>query len=270
MNDEFIVHHSAFIILLFWLVIRHLSLLLRVDDYFNYFTEIEECFRRCRGTPTLLSTLDWALIEAWKEAGVPLEAVLVGIERSFEKFKKRPQRFRKVNSLAYCSQEVLRAAEDERTAAVERGEVSAGLPGEAGAKAPFEREEIRGFIERNVETLEKALRTALENGQAVLAEDLTGAVRDLREAGMKMAQETPMDLEELEGYLSALEEKLAASFTRASSVELLALLRKEVEKGLFPYRRKISAAQVESLERQFLKNRLFDHFHIPRLSLFYL
>ena len=103
-----------------------------MENYFNYFTEIEECFRRCRGTPTLLSTLDWALIESWKDSDFPLTAVLTGIERSFEKYKKRPQRFRKVNSLAYCSQEVLKAAEEARTAANEGD----ARPKETDAKPP--------------------------------------------------------------------------------------------------------------------------------------
>ena len=70
------------------------------DNYFNYFTEIEERYQQCRGTRTLLSPLDWALIESWKDAGLPLEAVLVGIARAFEKFKARQRKYRMVNALA--------------------------------------------------------------------------------------------------------------------------------------------------------------------------
>ncbi len=51
-----------------------------MENYFNYFTEIEERFLRRRGGGLLLSTLDWALIETWKDAGIPLEAVLRGID----------------------------------------------------------------------------------------------------------------------------------------------------------------------------------------------
>ena len=55
------------------------------QNYFNYFTETEEHFQRARGTGLFrLSPLDWALIEAWKNAGVPLEAVLRGIDTAFE------------------------------------------------------------------------------------------------------------------------------------------------------------------------------------------
>ncbi len=238
-----------------------------MENYFNYFTEIEECFRRCRGTPTLLSPLDWALIESWKESGLPLEAVLVGIERSFEKFQKRPQRFRKVNSLAYCSQEVLRAAEEARTAEVEGG----GRADRAKPAAPpFEAEEIRAFLARSARALEKAGRAAQEKGEAVLADDLKAAAATLIEIAADEEKALLADLEELENRLSALEEKLTASLTRSSSVERLAEFRREVERGLAPYRRKMTVPQIESLERQFLKKRLFEFYQVPRLSLFYL
>ncbi len=89
-----------------------------MQNYFNYFTEIEEHFQRGRGTILMLSTLDWALIETWKDAGIPLEAVLRGIDATFEKYNARPSKSRKVNGLAYCSQEVLAAAEHMKQASV--------------------------------------------------------------------------------------------------------------------------------------------------------
>jgi hypothetical protein len=238
-----------------------------VENYFNYFTEIEECYRRCRETPTLLSPLDWALVESWKEAGYPLEAVLLGVERSFEKFKARKRKYRMVNTLAYCSQEVFRAVEDARSA-----EAQGGIRKDAGAPAaaPFPLQEILGFLHRNAEAVEKASRRAGEDGQRVLAEDLASAAASLREIAAREAECPTANLEELETRLTAFEEKLTASLTRASSVELLTQFRTEVERGLGPYRRKMSGAQIESLQRQFLKNRLLEHYEIPRLSLFYL
>src|ERR1017187_6122960 len=89
-----------------------------MESYFNYFSEIEEHFQRRRGTLLLMSPLDWALMETWKDSGIPLEAVLRGIEATFEKWERRPSRFRKVNGLAYCSQEVLASAEEMKEAAV--------------------------------------------------------------------------------------------------------------------------------------------------------
>jgi hypothetical protein len=84
-----------------------------VQNYFNYFTEIEEHFQRRRGSLLLLSTLDWALIETWREAGIPLAAVLQGIDEAFDKYdaRKNKARVRRVNGLAYCAQAVMSAVE---------------------------------------------------------------------------------------------------------------------------------------------------------------
>ena len=119
-----------------------------MDNYFNYFTEIEEHYLRRRGTHLLLSTLDWALIETWKSAGVPLEAVLRGVDDAFDKYDLRPSKSKKVNSLAYCSQAVLAAAEDMKEAAVGAGgeEKAQREPGfEAAQIAAFLREMLRGW-----------------------------------------------------------------------------------------------------------------------------
>src|SRR5919112_4398791 len=74
-------------------------------NYFNYFTEIEDAFVRRRGRHLLLSPMDWALIESWKEMGVPLHVALRGIEQAFDSFESKPRR-RSVKSLLYCQEEV--------------------------------------------------------------------------------------------------------------------------------------------------------------------
>lgn len=236
-----------------------------LENYFNYFTEIEECFRRCRGTPNLLSTLDWALIESWKEAGIPLEAVLTGIERAFQKFSKRPQRFRKINGLAYCSQAVLQAAEELNTARVESGVRASHHPPE---NAPFAPEEILAYLNQCAGAIEKASGNCRVKKEQVLAEDLGEVAKSIREIATR--GEFAADLEDLEQRLSALEEKLTAALTRAASTELLTDARREVDRGLASYRQKMTAPQIESLGRQFLKKRLYEHYAVPRLSLFYM
>ena len=120
-----------------------------MENYFNYFTEIEEHFQRRRGGILLLSTLDWALIETWKDAGIPLEAVLRGIDAAFEKFEKRPT-VRKVNGLGYCSQEVLAAAEEMKEAAV--GTSEAATKPDRG----FQAAEIVAFLQKNASSLQGA------------------------------------------------------------------------------------------------------------------
>jgi len=235
-----------------------------LENYFNYFTEIEECFQRARGATTLLSTLDWALIESWKEAGIPLEAVATGIERTFEKYHKRPQRFRKVNSLTYCSQEVLRAAD-------EAGRVEAGGARERKRQDEplFEKSDLIGFLERNAAILESAAKLQEAEGQSVLAQDFVEIAKSL--TGVAASDtDWETDMEGLERQLTALEDKLTASLTRAAPVELLTNFRAEIDRALVPYRRNLGSGEIGSLERQFIKKRLFEHYNIPRLSLFYM
>jgi hypothetical protein len=238
-----------------------------VENYFNYFTEIEEHFRKGRATPVLLSPLDWALIESWKEQGFPLEAVLEGIERSFAKFAAGKRSYAKVNSLAYCSQEVFRAVEEARRIAVEEGAYQASA---SPAVEPFSGEEISRFLTRCAGAVEAAGRRAHDDGQRVLAAELTTAAADLEAFKGRLPAPPSGSLEETERNLTALEEKLTASLLRATPVERLAEIRGHVERGLAPYRRKMPVPEVESLERRFLKNRLLEHYKIPRLSLFYL
>ena len=108
-----------------------------MEAYFNYFTEIEEHFQRRRGTLLLLSPLDWALMETWKDAGIPLEAVLRGIDVTFEKWERRPRKTRKVNGLAFCAQEVLASAEELKEAAVGSGAAGRrAMPGSSSRWLP--------------------------------------------------------------------------------------------------------------------------------------
>lgn len=240
-----------------------------VNNYFEYFSEVEECFQKFRGTPTLLSTLDWALIESWKEAGIPIEAVRVGIERAFQKFARRPQPFRKINALAYCTQAVLEAADELKTTGIsDPRRTSPAGASPVGAAAPFTAEELRAYFRHNAELVGEGRKRCQTAAEQVLAQDLEEVAAALGKLAGGMT-EAPGNVRELELELATLEEKLSASVVRACPVERLVGLRREVDRGIAPYRGKMTAAQLESLERQFLKRSLFEHYGIPRLSLFY-
>ena len=118
---------------------------LAVQNYFNYFTEIEEHFQRRRGSLLMLSTLDWALIESWREAAVPLAAVLRGIDTAFDKYdaRKAKTRVRRINGVAWCTQEVMQAVEDMQEASV--GAASATK--EAGSAPGLEAERIADHLQ---------------------------------------------------------------------------------------------------------------------------
>ena len=98
-------------------------------NYFNYFTEIEEYFWKKRGAHLLVSPLDWAIMETWQRAGIPLEAALVGIDRAFESYQRsrRGGLGKPLKSLAYCTDAVLEAAEEaEGSGGGERAKNRAG------------------------------------------------------------------------------------------------------------------------------------------------
>lgn len=239
-----------------------------MENYFEYFSEIEECFRRCRGTPSLLSTLDWALIESWKEAGIPLQAALTGIERAFEKYARRPHRFSKINGLAYCSQAVLEAAEELQAA--QAGEARRPpVGGRTRAEvAPYSLDQLHRYFGSNAQAVRAAAERLEGSGEHVLAQDLGGIAAAL-DAVLCGTTEAPLNVQPLEQQVSALEEKLTASLTRGCPADLLIELERQVDRGISPYRSKMGASQIESLRRQFLKRSLFDHYGLPRLSLFY-
>ena len=218
------------------------------ENYFNYFTEIEDHFQRARGTGLfLLSPLDWALIEAWRNAGIPLEAVLRGIDQAFEKWRSRPPRGRiqMVNSLAYCAQAI----------AVEvQAMVDGGTPAKSSIAAPpFSLEEVRAYVARNAAALRKAgLEELAVSLEALPLETLYS------------------DLEQLEQRLTAIEEKMIARLRSDADDEALFEARRTLDRELKPYRGKMSAEQLSMLEKQFLERKLLENKGLPRLSLFYL
>jgi hypothetical protein len=239
-----------------------------VENYFNYFTEIEEHFLRRRGGGLLLSTLDWALIETWKDAGIPLEAVLRGIDTAFDRFEQRPSKTQKVNSLAYCSQAVLAAAEEMKEAAV--GAAGAEMPPAAKPRASqgLEPEALAAFLRRNADLLESAkLPQGGGIAAATVAADAARTLRQLAEEGQK---KPATRLEDLERRLTVLEDKLFASLLAATPDEEIIIVRAEADRDLAPYRRKMSAAQIEQLHKQYVHKRLLDKYALPRLSLFYM
>lgn len=231
-----------------------------MENYFNYFTEIEEHFQRRRGTTLLLSTLDWALIETWKDAGIPLAAVLRGIDAAFESRAKRPSP-RKVNSLAYCAQEVLAAADDMKEAAV--GVAPAAPTKEFGPEPA----ELAAYLERNAAQLQIEAEKLPQAAQGVGGE-AAKTLRDLASALKESAVRLP--LEDLERRLTALEEKLLAALVAASPDEELVRVRAEADHDIAPYRRKLSAAHIGQLHRQYVHKRLLEQHGLPRLSLFYM
>jgi hypothetical protein len=240
-----------------------------VDNYFSYFSEIEEHYLRRRGGGLLLSTLDWTLIETWKEAGVPLEAVLRGIDAAFEKYEQRPSKTQKVNSLAYCAQAVLTAAEDMKEAAIGVAGSEAAVRVPARARQGFEPSVVADFLRRNAEALDGAKLPEAEGISPILIAKETGtALRKLAD-DLDEAKALPR-LEDLERHLTVLEEKLFAVLLAATADEQILAVRTEADRDLAPFRRKMPSAQIDQLQKQYVHKRLLEKYGLPRLSLFYM
>jgi hypothetical protein len=221
-----------------------------VYNYFNYFTEIEEHFQRARGTGLfLLSPLDWALIETWKNAGVPLEAVLRGVDTAFAKWRGRKVKTQMVNSLAFCAQAVL-------TEAQLMAEATAPAAQRKGRKAapPFAIEELRAYLQNNAAALPPE-----HAGIAVAVERLAGDIERYYD-----------DLEALEQRLTVLEEKMIAAERARQSEDDLLEARRALDRQLRPYRGKMTADQLAMLEKQYVERNLLEKARLPRLSLFYM
>jgi hypothetical protein len=241
-------------------------------NYFNYFTEIEDYFWRKRGAHLLVSPLDWAIVETWQKAGIPLGAVLQGIDRAFESWQrsKRAAGGRQLKSLAYCVDAVADAAAEAAEAAVGAGPaVRSSRP----TAETFSRDELRKYLERNAARLRTAsvkLRERKGTAEETLPARFEDAAKRLDELLLLLDSPGTLDLEDLERRLTVLEEKLSAALSAEADEEALLSIRREMDRSLAPYRRKMSAEQLAQLERQYIQKRLFEHFNVPRLSLFYL
>jgi hypothetical protein len=237
-----------------------------VRNYFNYFTEIEERFQQRRGAILLLSTLDWALIETWREAGIPLEAALRGIDAAFDKYESRQKqaRMQKINGLAWCAQAVIEAA-------MEMSEASVGSTSDASAATPAAES---GFEHQRVAAHLRAAATVLDSAK-VAAEACHATAARLGEMAAEVTAASDgkgaaVDLEAMERSLTVLEEKLYAALTAAAPEELLVGLKEHAARELAPYRSRMGVVQLRQVERQFVQKQLLVHFNLPRLSLFYM
>lgn len=233
-------------------------------NYFNYFTEIEERFQQRRGLLLAVSTLDWALIDTWREAGIPLDAVLRGIDAAFDKYEARQKkgRMRRINGLAWCAQAVMQAAEELREAAAGTATTTA-----EARESGFEHARVAAHLESAAAALDAA---------AVAPEACGATAVRLRELAAEVCnpaapENTAIDdIEALERTLTVLEERLYSAVRAAAPEELIVALKEHAARELAPYRSRMGVVQLRQVEGQFVQKQLLVHYSLPRLSLFYM
>jgi hypothetical protein len=221
-------------------------------NYFNYFTEIEETFIRRRAKHLFLSPLDWALMEAWHEGGIPLHIAIRAIEQVFDNFDKNPGP-RSIKGLMFCREEV--EAQHEEWLKAQAGKTEEG-PTTAAA---FNVSEIRGHLHGLSASLK--LNTSID-----LAEELHRACVRL----IEIAENLNDNLEQVDLSLKDVESLLDEALLLKSDRERFEIVKKETDKELRPYKSTMPPESYSSTHRLMLLKRLREEENIPRLSLFYL
>lgn len=249
------------------------------QNYFNYFTEIEDEFVRRRGRHMMISPLDWSLIETWKERGVPLDVVLRGINTSFDNYDRTKRRSRSVNSLLYCQQAVEGSYEDycaarvgaspssESASVTETGQ-SATKAGSGITDASLSTETIVTFLTSRRHDL--ASLKVINADSTVILEGLERSINRLDMILETIDKTGTVEPERLESDLTQIEVLLLEAFMQGAGSEAVQRLRREGRSQLKKYREGMSAEIYEQTLRNYVAKRLRDTFTLPRLSLFYM
>lgn len=223
------------------------------QNYFNYFTEIEETFTRRRGKHLLLSPLDWSLMESWREREVPLHIVLRAIEQVFDVYDSQQDRKRSIKSLSYCKEEV-------------EAQFAEWCDMQAGRSA--EKSGTESSARQSGESIESHISGAISKLNA-LRPEISGALAETTERVLVLLQElagSVEDAEKAEATLGRLDDMIDEALLSAADDSVV----KTVEAQCAPYRENMEVDAFEKTFRLLLLKRLRDQARFPRLSLFYL
>jgi hypothetical protein len=239
-------------------------------NYFSYFTEIEDTFVRRRGKHLLLSSIDWALIETWKDRGVPLHVVLRGIEHAFDSHDAK-KRKRSVKTLLYCEEEVeAQYAEWLESRVGAHDEAKDGAAQTETQNSPFGREAVLKYLHGSRESLVRLNRERQRENDDALAEALGRAATLMGELEEDYRTAAQPDARKLEESLTGIERLLAQTIDLIASDSERAALHAAIIAQLKPYKRQMDKAVYQQALENLMRQRLREFFGIPRLSLFFL
>jgi hypothetical protein len=239
-------------------------------NYFSYFSEIEDTFIRRRGKHLMLSPMDWALIEGWKERGVPLHVVVRAIEHAFDSHESKKQK-RTVKTLLYCQEEVEAQYAEWLQSRVGSNEEQAPEHKQTDdSKSPFPRAAVLAHLARSLDTFSKlsAARPPVKDDD--LSEALARGVTLLSEIKDDYGSAVQPDARKLEESLTGIERLLDDAIARTIPGSELGSVNAEIDSQMKPYKRHMDKAAFAQTRDNLLRKRLRDHFGVPRLSLFFL
>ncbi len=222
------------------------------ENYFSYFSDIEEYFVRKRGKNLLVSPLDWSLIETWKEEGIPLHIVLRGIDRSFENFRKLGKKSAPT-TLSYCHGAVMEAYQEFQESRIGK---NPDAEGEQGLD-DREREKVLEFLE--------ALRTELRGLEA--SADIEPAASRMDELTSEFIRAESWNPAELDRELGAIAAGLVELLKEQLDGEVLRHLEGEIKSSLKLYRKRVSRDVYRQLYDKQLRLRILELFGLRDFSL---
>ena len=243
-------------------------------NYYNYFTEIEEHFVKRRGKHLLVSPMDWGLIAAWREAGVPLHVALRGIDIAMDNFYSRKQRGNsKINSLCYCHDSVMEEFADYRESRVGESrtepQAQAGSAGQETRPDTSNETDISESVEyisaiiHEIKTLsaKQQLSEASLEGLGRVLERLDEILHLLQAGGNN-------DMESLERDLKIADELLSESLMSGVTAEQATEWETEAKAELKVYRKKLPKEMYRKIFDNFMRGRIHREFNIREFSLF--
>jgi len=213
--------------------------------------------------------MDWSLIAAWREAGVPLQVAIRGIDIAMDAFLARQRNSSKVNSLCYCHDSVMTEYANHLESHV--GESSEPLKARDGKETGSQKDEAPGtgetleYIRERMDEIKalsakQCLESTLEGIGRVLArlDELCG---NLEKGGR-------IDSETLERDLSIINELLVSELWKSISPEQILEWEKEAKKELKVYRKRLPKETYERIRGNFIRDKTRRRFNIGELSVF--
>ena len=240
-------------------------------NYYNYFTEIEEHFVQRRGKYLLISPMDWSLIAAWRDSGVPLHVALRGIDRAMDSFDAKKHRFQKVNSLFYCNDAVMQEFSgyvDNR-----QGESPQEPAQQQESSNGPDRKTILQFLRSRMDEIQTSvqkLKDHQDDSGLELEPGLKRVLDRLSEIFQAIETQERVDYEALERDLNILDEALVSELRAGVGEKELDVWLKEARKELRIYRKRLPKETFEKIQRNFLRGKIHQQFQIRELSLFQL
>lgn len=227
------------------------------------FISIEEYFNHKRGSPTLLSPMDWQLIDQWRKIGIPLKIIYQGIDRSFEKFKKTKKKGRKINSIAYCNQEVLKAWDEYK-------ELIVGKNPEAVGKISPEKL-WRQKVENKLINIAKNLDESAIKVENEEKEDLGKMLKETAKRVKKLSESlkrNEIDIQYCHQQLETLDNKISTALIASALNQEIEKAKAIADQELKEYKGRMEHNIYNQVIDNFIRQYLSYKYGIPRINIF--